>query len=556
MIPKIVHFAYFYPRHFPLYGCLAVKSAQKFLRPEQIFVYRAASAPELEGEWWEKAKDAVTIIKVQPPTEIWGNPLNHPAHQADVFRLRTLLEQGGIYLDFDTMCCRAFDHLLEHKCVLGHQTPDEGYGLCNAAILAEKQSGFLQIWLEQYRSFRSTGADEFWDEHSVRLPLQLARNLQGADRGLLHTEPHTTFFNPGMRDEELAQLFEQRVDFPKSLSHHLWAGFSYKRYLSRLHPEHILQVDTTYNLLARQVIDLNACRRDTPRPSAVQDTAAPPAAEDFSYENRKYRLTGRNASEGILASIRKQRTFVDAELLEFIRGRGLAGTYVDVGANIGNHSLFFLRETRCTRLVAVEANAQLVPHLEANLTADEQGRSRCEIFKAVIACRNKVYFNPADTADEPYGSYVSSICLGEESYPAEARTLDQLLGLRGNVAVLRIGIESRVIEVLKSGNNLLRRQHPEVCVRVTYFTEEEVCRVMSEYGYLPLAAFPGGMIHFARFPRYFLWLLALTLQLPQKISSRAVWRLVRLQAMLTMRFPLAMFGRRVPRYYAVSTGRV
>lgn len=555
MIPKVVHFAYFYPSDFPLYGCLAVKSAEKFLRPESILLYRAANAPDLRGEWWENVRDSVEIVKVQPPTEICGQPLNHPAHQADVFRLRTLLEQGGIYLDLDTMCCNSFDRLLEQKCVLGHQTKSQSYGLCNAVILAEKQSAFLQRWLEEYHSFRSTGLDQYWDEHSVRLPLRLAKDLKGSDRALVHIEPYTTFFDPGFQDEELTRLFERCEEFPESLSYHLWAGFSYKRYLARLSLGNILEVPTTYNLLARRVMNLKECPKKWHKPSKDSDFPAQPSAEAFIFENRKYCLVGRDKCEGILSYIRQKQTFFDAELLQFIKGRELQGTYVDVGANIGNHSVFFLCETRCSKLVSTEANAQLIPFLEQNVTAVGQDSSRCQIVNAIISCQKVAFFNPAQPPDEPYGSYVSRVCLGEASYPAEPRTLDDILNCEERITLFRVGIESNLVDVLKSGEKVLKSQSPEVCLHVTSLMEDEVYQFMAKYNYLPLITFPGGIVYFVRFHRFFLLMIRLAQQLPRKISSRIVWRFVRLVAVLSMGFPIRMFNKSVPWYPEISTSQ-
>ena len=181
MIPKTVHFIYFSSPEFPLYVHLAVKSAQVALRPDRILFYRGRNDPELSGEWWDKSKGMIELVRVEPPIEIFGRPLRHPAHQADVFRLKVLIATGGIYLDIDTICRRSFDELLDFDCVMGHQSKDGTYGFCNAVMLAQPGSQFLRAWLETYSSFRSSGRDEYWDEHSVRIPLEI---VQDAEKGL------------------------------------------------------------------------------------------------------------------------------------------------------------------------------------------------------------------------------------------------------------------------------------------------------------------------------------------------------------------------------------
>jgi Glycosyltransferase sugar-binding region containing DXD motif len=255
MIPKIVHFIYFSSPEFPLYGYLAVKSAKKFLKPEKILFYRAHNAPQLAGEWWERARDVIDVITVEPPSNVFGHPLLHVAHQADVFRLQILAEMGGIYLDLDTICRRSFDCLLGHDCVMGHQTKDEAYGLCNAVILARPGSAFLRMWLAEYKSFRSTGLDKYWDEHSVRIPFRLAKEIKRDNPQSLRIEPQASFFDPGFSLTELRRLFEQTEDFPHAYCHHLWSGFSNDRYLKRLSPPVIRAVDTSYNMLSRTLLD-------------------------------------------------------------------------------------------------------------------------------------------------------------------------------------------------------------------------------------------------------------------------------------------------------------
>jgi hypothetical protein len=254
VIPNVVHFAYFYEADFPLYAYLAVKSAATVLQPEAVFLYRSKQAPDPTAKWWKEIQPYVTIKRIEPPTEIFGNPLIHPAHQADVFRLQILLADGGIYLDVDTICRAPFTKLRGHELVIGSQTADLNYGLCNAVMLASPGAAFLEAWLQEYKDFRSKGRDNFWDEHSVRRPLALLKS-DAADRSMsIHVEPHTSFFDPAWQRPELKRLFEQVHQFPKALCHHLWASHSAVNYLSRLEAETIRRVDTSYNVLARKFL--------------------------------------------------------------------------------------------------------------------------------------------------------------------------------------------------------------------------------------------------------------------------------------------------------------
>jgi hypothetical protein len=170
MIPNIIHFIYglksdFGGKEFSLIHFLAVVTAAKVNRPEKLYFHYAY---EPTGAWWERAKPYLTMNKVVPPAEIFGRPLEHFAHQADVLRLEVLMQYGGIYLDMDVVCVNSFAPLMHKNCVMGIQP---GKGLCNAVILARPGSQFIRLWYEKYRDFDG----RHWSHHSVALPMQLAR---------------------------------------------------------------------------------------------------------------------------------------------------------------------------------------------------------------------------------------------------------------------------------------------------------------------------------------------------------------------------------------------
>lgn len=252
MIPDIFHFCYglsedFGGKPFSLVHYLAVKSAKEINNPEEIFFYFSF---EPEGEWWERTKEIVTTKKVDPPDEIFGNKLYHVAHKADILRLNVLKENGGIYMDLDTICCRPFSGLLDNKFVIGRQGKWRKMGLCNAVMMSEKNSEFISIWMEEYRNFRSKGKDRYWAEHSVSVPMKLSEKHPH----LLHIEPYNSFHYPLYYKRSLKKLFEENRKYPEAYCHHLWEGGSWDKYLKDLTINRILNNDTTYNLIARRFI--------------------------------------------------------------------------------------------------------------------------------------------------------------------------------------------------------------------------------------------------------------------------------------------------------------
>jgi len=268
MIPNVIHFVFglkenFGDKPFSLIHYLAIRSAYECNKPDAIkFHYKY----EPTGEWWDKIKPYLTLVKVEPPKEIFGNPLLHYAHQADVLRLEILLKEGGIYLDMDVLCLNSFEPLRRrHAFVMGRE---EERGLCNAVILAEPGAEFLKKWYAQYISFRSQGRDQFWFEHSVTVPAQLAQKFPE----LIHIEDKYSFFWPyyqgspitlweratdGAQDELMVQLKKEFVFHFLSTSFciHLWEQLWWEDYLKYVTFDNLMTSSNNFSRLARGVLN-------------------------------------------------------------------------------------------------------------------------------------------------------------------------------------------------------------------------------------------------------------------------------------------------------------
>lgn len=277
MIPNILHFVFgmapdFGGKPFSLIHYLSVKSAVDLNKPEAAYFYYQY---EPQGEWWEKAKPLLTLRPISAPEQIMGNILHHVAHKADVVRLQALKETGGIYLDLDTISVKPLTELLSHSFVIGQEMKTEyrprnwrqqikyrlrsvfrsaqtgqTTGLCNAVLLSEKNSVFVNRWLEEYKSFRSAGRDKYWNEHSVLVPMALAAQYP---ESITRLGPRA-FHYPLFDEAGLRSMFEEVHPFPDAYLHHLWESFAWEKYMSRLTVQDILTRDTTYNLIARRFL--------------------------------------------------------------------------------------------------------------------------------------------------------------------------------------------------------------------------------------------------------------------------------------------------------------
>ena len=275
MIPNTLHFVFgmapdFGGKPFSLVHYLSVKSAVELNKPMAVYLHYQY---EPQGEWWERARPVLTLNKITAPDSFMGRPLFHVAHKADVVRLQTLKESGGIYLDLDTISVKPLTDLLDHSFVIGQElkaayvpknwrqrlkykmgltkkTSPGATGLCNAVLLSEMNSDFVNRWLNEYKTFRSKGRDKYWNEHSVRVPEQLAAQYPGS---IIKLSPYAFYF-PLYDTAGLRSMFGEVKEFPEAYLHHLWESFSWENYLSKLTVEGIMKQDTTYNLIARKYL--------------------------------------------------------------------------------------------------------------------------------------------------------------------------------------------------------------------------------------------------------------------------------------------------------------
>ena len=205
--------------------------------------------------WWNEVKKIIRTEQVELPVEIFGNTLVHYAHKSDVFRLRKLLDHGGIYLDCDTICIKPFTPLLKESAVMAYQPSARDplleechYGLGNSTMLSEPNNVFMQSWWNQYTTFRSLGKDDYWDEHSVRIPVKL-------DKTGLTILNYKSFFYPMICDFIDVLFNSTNLELmSESYSCHLWETVTLAE-LKLFTPEFIQQHNSNYCQLARRVFN-------------------------------------------------------------------------------------------------------------------------------------------------------------------------------------------------------------------------------------------------------------------------------------------------------------
>lgn len=216
----------------------------------------------------------------------------------------------------------------------------------------------------------------------------------------------------------------------------------------------------------------------------------------FSYNHKRtgkvdIDIVGFNKEDYIFNMIKKRKTFYEHDLLsylDYVAPKG--GIYVDVGSNIGNHSIFF-GKFLADFVVCIDANANLIQVLERNLQKNLEDKFR--IFNYAVGSkegRGKIIL--PDYIANNIGAARVEVVNDEQNKNSEyitVKTLDSILEkLDENlkqlpVQVIKIDIEGMEIEALKGAMETIRKYRPHLIVEVIESNNLEIESLLSKLGY-------------------------------------------------------------------------
>jgi FkbM family methyltransferase len=175
--------------------------------------------------------------------------------------------------------------------------------------------------------------------------------------------------------------------------------------------------------------------------------ALEPAQVRFAYGKNRYVLRFPNANDHIAKLIRSSGSFYERALLTELRRLAIEGVYVDGGAHVGNHTLFFAHECPSSKVVAVEvdptnfdllrANTSGSPNVELHRVALVDSRRRVSLRAGPVgnSGMGRVLLEPGDIDGVPLSGLVSG--------PIGLLKLDiegsELLALHGASSLLESG---------------------------------------------------------------------------------------------------------------------
>lgn len=191
-------------------------------------------------------------------------------------------------------------------------------------------------------------------------------------------------------------------------------------------------------------------------------------------------------------AILSHRTFYESRQLGLLYARRIVtpGTTVcDVGANIGNHSVYFGTVLKAGKVVAFEPQAAAFATLQRNLHLNgiDAGRAVNAMVGPVEGHGRLMNFNPSNHGATTYRS--------DPTGDVPMVALDEALSLeeRARLSLIKIDVEGMEKDVLWGATELLGRYRPAIWVGTVPRTRALalIKEFLAPFGYTPEALSPN-----------------------------------------------------------------
>lgn len=186
--------------------------------------------------------------------------------------------------------------------------------------------------------------------------------------------------------------------------------------------------------------------------SAPSDSPVPVA--ELVCQGRRYRMIlPHAATDHIQRKIEAERQPYELELLQDLQERVLPGDLViDVGANVGNHTLYLAAVAGC-RVEAFEPNVELCRAIHESLRVNDL----TDLVRVHHAGLGREAAKAHFESSLPQNLGAQRLEMGEGEI--DVITLDSL-GFAGPVKVIKIDVEGMETDVLNGGAELIARDRP------------------------------------------------------------------------------------------------
>jgi FkbM family methyltransferase len=224
---------------------------------------------------------------------------------------------------------------------------------------------------------------------------------------------------------------------------------------------------------------------------------------EFLCKGKTVVIHGISHADWIYKTIKDTGTFYEIDLLKYINyavGRK-SGCILDVGANIGNHSVYF-GTFIADRVICFEPNPAVRPCLEKNLSENSVKYKLYTLGLGEKSCSATIDLPPAHKNNIGASRL---ICGGGDGSRVQVVPLDSLIAeIKAYIGVLsilaiKIDVEGMEAAVLRGGRDTIREYKPDLFIEIIGHEQmEHIESVIGPLGYKRISCWAATPVwHYA-----------------------------------------------------------
>jgi protein O-GlcNAc transferase len=198
----------------------------------------------------------------------------------------------------------------------------------------------------------------------------------------------------------------------------------------------------------------------------------------IKYNNTNIIFEGLFDSDHIYRHLNITNNFYELKLLEKIKSLNLKGTYVDVGANIGNHTLFFSKFCPSDKVVSIELSQNIFNTLKRNVT-ENNNLQNVEVINVGVGEKYKTV-----TISDMDVTNVGMTKITGDGGDIIVDTLDNLLQNESNISIIKLDVEGYEKNALIGAKEIIKKHSPIIIAELKDDKEfNEFKEIADEIGY-------------------------------------------------------------------------
>jgi len=207
----------------------------------------------------------------------------------------------------------------------------------------------------------------------------------------------------------------------------------------------------------------------------------------FTQHGQKIYFVKPKNLDYISQKIEMESMFYESDILDWLNQQDIpTGDFIDVGANIGNHTIYFSK-IMSRKVWAFEPYKEAYKQLVENLHINKIERS-VKTFEFGLSSRASRASMILPKEGNNIGA--AKVNIDEEKGNVSLKLGDEVLASVSKIALMKIDVEGHELDVLKGCIETIQRHKPVLLIECMNLNEyKKICNYILPIGYVPTAVF-------------------------------------------------------------------